>query len=53
MKIIDLSVKFLLGGAENSVAIQWNSGEPKMNPKFENAVKIEGKVKKVEFLKMC
>ena len=46
LKIIVLSVHFFWGGAKNSVAIERKFGDPKMYPKSDNEVKIEGKMKK-------
>ena len=50
LKIIVLSVHFFWGGAKNSVAIEQKFGDPKMHPKSNNGVKIEGKIKKNVFL---
>ena len=38
-----------MGGAKKSVAIERKFGDPKMHPKSDNGVKIEGKMKKKSF----
>ena len=49
MKIVDLSVRFF-GEAKKYVSIERKFGIPKIHPKSEHGVKIDGKVKKKEFL---
>ena len=50
--MVYLGIQFFFGGAKNSVVIDRESGDLKTTPKFENAVKMGGKLEIMSFFSM-